>query len=291
MSETTLPEIDMLLIGHMAADIVPGGFMLGGTVAYCAAAAIPFGLRVGVITSARKDEPLLDQLRQYAHVVNIPAEQTTTFNNVYTPQGRIQYWPARAAMILPEHVPSEWLKTRLVHLGALSDDIHLDVCTMFPESTSILVTPQGWMRNRAPDHQVIWKPWFDKALLQRASMVVISEEDIAEAPEMRKKYADITPLLVVTNGEKGGTYYVKGERREYDAVDLPIVDLTGAGDTFATAAFMGWVRCGQDPDAAMKVGAYLAACGISRLSLDSAPTSEEIQQAYDYAGSACAEGK
>lgn len=287
MTQSELPEIDMLLIGHLAADVVPGGFMLGGTVSYCAAAAVPFGLRVGVVTSARADEPLLDELRRYAHVVNIPAEQTTTFNNVYTPHGRIQYWPSRAALILPEYIPSAWIKTPLVHLGALSDDIHPDVPGLFPPTASILVTPQGWMRGRAADNRVIWKPWFDERLLRRASMVVISEEDIAEAPDMRDQYAAITSLLVVTNGEKGGTYYVSGERRSYDAVDLPVVDLTGAGDTFATAAFMGWVRCGNDPDVAMQVGAYLAACGISRLGLGSAATAEEVEFAFERADGAC----
>jgi len=143
-----------------------------------------------------------------------------------------------------------------------------------------MVTPQGWMRQRAPDNRVLFKPWFDPAMLDRASLVVISEEDIAAAPDLRAQYAAATRLLVITNGEKGGTYYVDTELRQYDAVPLTISDLTGAGDVFATTAFIAWDRCNHDTDAAMTVGAYLAACSISRSGLASAPTPDEIDTAF-----------
>jgi sugar/nucleoside kinase (ribokinase family) len=280
MSNTTLPEIDLLVIGHIAADVIPGGFQLGGTAAYAAAAAKPFGLRIGVLTSSRVDEPLLADLQEYAHVINIPAEKTTTFENIYTSQGRVQYWLKQAGRLRAEHIPSEWRSTRLVHVGPLADEVDNDIINDFGPESYVMVTPQGWMRQRAPDNQVLFKPWFDAEMLRRANMVVISEEDIAAAPDLRQEYAAATELLVITDGEKGGLYYVNSERREYDAVPLTINDLTGAGDVFATAAFVAWDRCNHDPDAAMAVGAYLAACSISRSGLDSAPTPDEIETAF-----------
>lgn len=281
MTDTTHPEIDLLLIGHIAADIVPDGFLLGGTVSYAAATAKPFGLRIGVITSARPDEPLLDDLRRHAYVINVPSEKTTSFENVYTEQGRVQYWPAKGGDIGPEHVPPEWRRTRLVQIGVLSDEVSDDICNVFDDSVHIMVTPQGWMRNRAPDNRVIFRRWFNTDVLRRAAMVVISEEDIAAAPDLRKQYAAETDLLIVTDGEKGGTYYVKNDLRSYDAVPLTIGDLTGAGDVFAIAAFIAWDRLQHDADAAVEVAAYLAACSISRVGMEeSAPTQAEIDAAF-----------
>ena len=280
MADAALPEIDLLVIGHIAADVVPGGFQLGGTVAYAAATARPFGLRIGVLTSARVVEPLLANLQEYAYVVNIPSDTTTTFENIYTEHGRVQYWLDQAGRLGAEHIPQEWRSTRLIHIGPLADEIDQDILQHLSPDSYVMVTPQGWMRQRAPDNKVLFKPWFDPAMLDRASMVVISEEDIAAAPDLRAQYAAATNLLVVTNGEKGGTYYVDAELRAYDAVPLTISDLTGAGDVFATTAFIAWDRCNHDPDAAMTVGAYLAACSISRTGLNSAPTPDEIDTAF-----------
>lgn len=281
MTDSNLPEIDLLLIGHIAADVIPGGFQLGGTVSYAAATASPFGLRIGVITSARADEPLLDELRRYAYVINIPSEKTTSFKNVYTDKGRVQYWPAKGGDIHPEHVPEAWRKTPLVHIGVLSDEISEDVLDVFDESSHMMVTPQGWMRDRAPDDRVIFRRWFSQEVLRRVAMVVISEEDIAAAPDLRDEYAAATGLLIVTDGEKGGTYYVDGELRSYEAVPLSIGDLTGAGDVFAITAFLAWDRLNHHPDAAVQVAAYLAACSISRVGMEeSAPTQAEIEAAF-----------
>jgi hypothetical protein len=64
---------DYLLIGHIAHDVTPEGPRLGGTVSYGAYTALALGLRVGVLTSTRPDEPLLRKLPPSVHVISIPA--------------------------------------------------------------------------------------------------------------------------------------------------------------------------------------------------------------------------
>jgi hypothetical protein len=53
---------DYLLIGHIAHDVTPEGPRLGGTVSYGAFTAVAMGMRVGILTSTRPDEPLLHKL-------------------------------------------------------------------------------------------------------------------------------------------------------------------------------------------------------------------------------------
>ena len=84
-------EPDYLLIGHMTADLTPDGRILGGTVSYAARTVKAFGLSVGILTSASAGEILLDRLYDYAdEIVVVPALQTSTFENIYKPEGRQQ---------------------------------------------------------------------------------------------------------------------------------------------------------------------------------------------------------
>ncbi|MBC8171091.1 MAG: ribokinase, partial [Anaerolineae bacterium] len=118
--------IDYLLIGHMTADLTPQGRTIGGTVSYAVRTVQAFGLRVGVLTSAAENEPLLEILRPYAEVVSIPAESTSTFENIYTPEGRVQYIRGVAAKLNAESmqaVPPDWLAAPLVHLAPLTDEV------------------------------------------------------------------------------------------------------------------------------------------------------------------------
>jgi len=279
----TLPEIDVLLIGHMIADIVPGGFSLGGTVAYGGATAHALGLRVGVVTSARADEPLLDELRAFAHVVNVPAAASSTFENIYTPDGRVQYWRSSAATLHAAHIPAAWRDVPLAHLGPLTDEVAPDVVTAFAAQTRVLVTPQGWMRRRDADDRVYFKPWFDAAVLTRADLLVFSVEDVRDVPEVMPKYIAAAGRVAVTDGDKGGVlHHGAGKKTRYEAVPVQATDPTGAGDIFAVSLLIFESRF-NDLGMAARAAAYIAAQSTTRNGLASAPTAAEIRAAIAYA--------
>ena len=74
-----MPNIDYLLIGHLTADIVKDGRLLGGTVSYAAPIAHLFGHRVGLLSSAAVGENLHEPLLDVADVSLRLAKATTTF--------------------------------------------------------------------------------------------------------------------------------------------------------------------------------------------------------------------
>jgi sugar/nucleoside kinase (ribokinase family) len=269
---------DYLLIGHATADLTPRGRVLGGTVSYAARVVHAFGLKAGILTSAAPNEPLLDELRPYAEEIEIvPAEATSTFENIYAPTGRIQYLRAVASKITINHIPQARLQTPLVHLAPLTDEVDPQIAHHF-KGALVLLTLQGWLRRWDADGRVRFKRWFDPAVLRDINIVVFSEEDIVEAPELESEFAGAVEHLFVTRAEKGGTYYHWGEPTTFSTPQVELVHPTGAGDIFAASLLCGLHLLKNDIHAATRVAAALAAKSVTRVGLDSAPTPDEVQR-------------
>ncbi len=267
--------IDYLLIGHIASDIVPQGRAIGGTVGYAAYVAQAFGLRVGIITSTAKGEPLLAHLAPF-DVTNVEAPHTTTFENIYTDGGRVQYVRAVAAPLTQADIPPAWRHAPLVHIAPIADEVQEDIITRL--TGKVMLTPQGWMRHWADDQCVHFKRWYSATLLQRADLVVISEEDIAEAPEISEQYSASTHCLVITQGERGGEYRLDGQHLTYTTPQTQATDPTGAGDVFGTALFAAWHRL-DDIHKAVHVAAQVAARATTQRGIvASAPPADWLEQ-------------
>jgi hypothetical protein len=284
MVEPTNITPDYLLIGHIAHDVTPHGPQLGGTVSYAAHTAVAFGLRVAVLTSTCGDEPLLHDLPPAALVISVPAEHTTTFENRYTGETRTQYMYHRAAPLGLDDVPPTWLRAPLVHLAPIAYEVDPALAGAFDHSR-LCVTPQGWMRHRAPDGLVRSVTWpAAERVLPRATVTVISREDIRHDPGLETVFAGLSPVLVVTDGMHGGTVYRDGQARRFPADLIRENDPTGAGDIFATTLHIAWQQTG-DLDRALCVAARIAGQSVSRAGFASAPTRDEITRAR----AACAE--
>lgn len=271
-------SLDYLLIGHITADLTPNGRLLGGTVSFCAAVAKAFGLNVRVVTSAARDEPLLAQLEPYvSEMIVLPADSTSTFENIYGPTGRVQYIRGVAAPITIKDIPSEWLTTPLVHLAPLTGEVDPQIAHYFSDST-VLLTLQGWLREWGTDGRVRFKRWLDPDVLQDIDIVVFSEEDILEAPDLETAFAQVTRHLFVTRAERGGTYYRQGQPFQYDTPQVEVTNPTGAGDVFAASLLASLPVFENDFYRAVKVAAVLAAASTTRMGLASAPSPEEVQR-------------
>lgn len=259
-------EIDYLVIGHVTHDIVPEGFAIGGTVAYSGATAQILGCRTAVLTSATAEHDWSMALPGLA-VENVSAEATTTFENIYTPQGRHQRILAVADRLTAETVPLAWRNTPIVHLGPVANEIDPDVIDLF-ENSLLGLTPQGWLRRWTEDGQVYADHW-DAAeqVLPRAAAVVLSEEDLLNAA-MLEHYCQLSRLLVLTSGKDGCTVYWRGQVRDIPAPKVTSVEETGAGDIFATAFF---VRLRQNPDDPWEAAAFanqIASASITQVGLE-----------------------
>ncbi len=272
---TPLNPVDYLMIGHLTVDQTAEGPRLGGTAAYAAVMAQALGLRVGIVTSWGAEIPLGPLA--YIPVVSFPAEQSTQFENIYTPSGRVQYLRALAPGLDYYHVPEPWRTANIVHLGPVAQEVEPTLVRNF--SSSLLgVTPQGWLRSWDRDGHVRVSEWPEASfVLQRAGAAVISVEDVAGDEERIEEMAASCRVLAVTEADQGVRLFWNGDVRRFRAPQMQEVDATGAGDIFA-AAFFVRLLITRDPWEAARFAVQMGAISITRPGLEGAPTADEINE-------------
>lgn len=268
-----LEPVDYLVIGHASCDVTPAGTRLGGTVAFSALTARALGVRVGILTSAGADVSLagLDGIP----TISIPSEHSTTFENIYSAEGRIQILHHYASPIDFNYVPDVWRRTGIIHIGPIANE----VSPILPKGFSpdlLGLTPQGWMRGWDETGRVHPVQWDDEFALEAAGAVVISLEDVGGDMEQVEHLALHTRILAVTEGASGCVLYWNGDRRRINAPRFPEVDATGAGDIFAAAFFIRLFTT-RDPWEAARFATLLASHSVTRAGLDGIPTGSEIQ--------------
>lgn len=269
------PVVDYLAMGHVAHDLTPEGPRLGGTVAYSALTARALGLRVGIVTAVGK-ETSLDALNGIP-VISIESPQSTTFENIYSDYGRVQYLRAQAAKIDFNIVPESWQRASIIHLGPIADEMDSAIPKGF-SSALIGITPQGWMRQWDSEGRVSLREWENaESVLKLAGAVVISREDVRGDDELIEQMAHQTRILVVTEGAEGCILHWNGDRRRFRAPEVREVDATGAGDVFAAAFFVRLFNT-RDPWEAARFATLIATRSVTRIGLDGIPTSQEIEE-------------
>ena len=269
-----LHPVDYLVIGHIACDLTPDGPRLGGTAAYAALTARALGLRTGVVTAWGGEVPLdvLDGIQ----VRSAAAEHSTTFENVYTPQGRHQIIHSAAPDIRYENVPQIWREAPIVHIGPIAGEGKSLMDGGF-SSSMLGLTPQGWLRTWDDRGRVQIGTW-PEALqaFSRADAAVFSIEDVGGDEQQIEAMANECRVLAVTEGAAGARLYWNGDLRRFRALRVNEVDPTGAGDIFA-AAFFWRFSITHDPWTAAKFATHLASFSVTRRGLDGIPTRDEIQ--------------
>jgi sugar/nucleoside kinase (ribokinase family) len=209
--------------------------------------------------------------------VCIPDAHTTTFENVLTPQGRVQTVHHPAASITFESVPEPWQNASIIHIGPVVHELDPQEVSKF--SGALLgLTPQGWMRTWDAAGHVRPQAWESAGLLgSQAGAVVISREDVGGDEEVIETLAHQTRVLAVTEGPAGSVLYWNGDRRRFRAPEVVEVDGTGAGDIFATALFFRLFTT-RDPWEAARFATRLASYSVSRPGLDGIPRRDEIAE-------------
>lgn len=273
MEISPLSPIDYLVIGHLTCDSTPQGCQLGGTAAYAALTAKALGLRTGVITSCAETLSL-EPLTGIA-VVNYSSETSTTFENIRSPGGRVQYLRSSAGKLDYYHIPEPWRSAAIVHLGPVAQEVEPSIVRNFTSSL-VGVTPQGWLREWDSSGRVYTGEWPEAGfVLERAGAAVISSEDVGEDETRIQDFASVCRLLAVTEGAGGTRLFWNGDERRFRAPEMQEVDSTGAGDIFA-AAFFSRLYATRDPWESARFATQLAACSVSRTGLSGVPDSEEI---------------
>lgn len=259
-------KIDYLLIGHITRDVTPEGDLVGGTVSFAGRIGHALGCQTAVLTSCQPNYTGLQELAGLKVEV-IPSKSTTTFENVYTKNGRSQTIHAIAAPINVSDLPAKWTNPAVVHLGPLTNEVDPAIIHQFPNSI-IGLTPQGWMRRWTKDGTVYARDWPEAAIyLPLADVVILSEEDLLDE-EMLPRYRQSSKLLILTENARGCTVFVGDTVRRIAAPAVEEIEPTGAGDIFAAAFLTRYWQNGRNPWQAAEFANIVAAHSVTQVGLN-----------------------
>lgn len=271
-----IEPVDYLVIGHLTRDLTPNGPKLGGTAAYASLTARAMGLRVGVLTACEECLNAIELEREGIRVVGMRAAETTTFKNIQTPGGRVQYVQTVAPTIDLSMVPEIWRGTPIVHIGPVAREVDPNLVRGFTNSL-VGLTPQGWFRSWDETGKVSFSDWPESSyVLSQANAAVLSIEDVRGDESLIEDMASSIRVLVVTEGPAGCRLYWNGDVRRFRPPQMNEVDPTGAGDIFAAAFFIRLYST-RDPWESARFATNVAAQSVSRPLLEGIPTPEEIQ--------------
>jgi sugar/nucleoside kinase (ribokinase family) len=204
------------------------------------------------------------------------SDTTTTFENIQTPNGRVQYLHSLAPSINLAMVPEAWRNTPSVHLGPVAKEVDPMLARAF-SSSFVGLTPQGWMRSWDETGRVHFSEWPEASfVLQNANAAVLSIEDVRGDERIIEEMVSASRVLVVTEGANGARVYWNGDVRRIRPPKMNEVDPTGAGDIFA-AAFFFRLSTTRDPWEAARFATQLASASVMRPGLKGVPTPEEVQ--------------
>ena len=256
----TEEHIDFLTIGHICLDMTAAGLRIGGAAAYCSAVAEALGCRTAVVTSSAETEEWQVQLPDTAiHCLISP--NTTVFENIYTPTGRIQKIHSVAGPIKREDIPQAWHRAPAVLLSPIAREVDPRILYLFSNSL-VGVAPQGWLRSWDAEGHVGRTTWPEaEQYLRLAAAVFVSKEDLT-GPEMFAQYRSWSRLLVLTQAEDGCTVYFGDEIHHEPAWPGTVVDATGAGDVFAAAFMVRLHQTGGNPIESARFANEIASIAI-----------------------------
>ncbi len=255
------PPVDFLAVGHICRDLLPdGGWVAGGAAAYGGLTAWALGCRTGVVTSAAAADAWPATFPELA-IAQVIAPATTTFENVYSPGGRVQTLHAVAGPIRAEHVPPSWARARMVLLGPIAGEVDPALIHLFSDSL-VGVAPQGWLRGwdeRGRVSPIAWES--AAAVLPLAAVTFLSEEDLTGTADLAA-YRRLAGILVLTQGARGCTVFCRDEARTFPSPAVDVVDPTGAGDIFAAAYLARFHQTDGNLWAAAEFANHIAAHAI-----------------------------
>ncbi|MCI0438190.1 MAG: PfkB family carbohydrate kinase [Chloroflexi bacterium] len=272
---------DFLAIGHVAKDLTPDGYRLGGAVTYGSLTALKLGLRPAAVASAGPDVDICSALSGISVSV-VPSAETTTFNNIYADGRRRQLIKAVGGPIEPSDVPQAWRSAPLVMLGPLVPRMSYELARIFDRAT-VVACIQGWMRRWDEQGSVSPARWEGAELLPHVDAAILSIDDLDDE-RLIDVWKELAPVLIVTRGREGAELHLNGKSKTLGpsgwhhiaAFPTTEVDPTGAGDVFA-AAYL--VRLGEtgDPLEAARFASCAASFSVEAEGTGGIPTRAQVE--------------
>jgi sugar/nucleoside kinase (ribokinase family) len=242
-----LTAVDLVVVGNLLLDDLPHGSNIpGGAALFTALAARCCNLSVAVHSVVGNDYPLhwLEEAGVHLSLERLPGPGGRTVIR-YTPQGRTLTHHGPCHRDLSPRKPHPY-KASLVHIAPMPTDIqafHLSHC---PGAGALLdpyplLDAQTWS---------LFQP-----LRDRLAALLLNEEETRLALDGLGD--DVWTVL--KQAERGGM--TANPSLRWRAVDTEVVDLTGAGDSFAAGLAAG-LLAGLGQQAALQMGAQAASWAL-----------------------------
>lgn len=181
----------------------------------------------------------------------LPSPTTTTFANLYTDVGRIQYCYTPALPIGTSDIAPAFRKPRVAMLGPIMNEVCPKVAGLFDERTLVAALPQGWMRHRDSSGRVQSKRWENAVeTLSHLDIVILSHEDLSCDASQLDLFVEHVPVVILTYGANGSAVYERQQDGDVRTTRIPTrpaveIDPTGAGDIFATSFLLRFEETGD----------------------------------------------
>jgi sugar/nucleoside kinase (ribokinase family) len=244
-----MPAPDVLVVGNVVKDVSPDGFRPGGAAIYAACQSSRLGLRTAVVTRCSTDfrpETYLPDIEW--HTISSP--ETTTFDNQYSPNGRLQRVSPATGRIGLDDLPVEWLKAPIILLGPVLDEIDVGLPRRFAGRGALVgLGSQGWLRRLDGDRVLPGRVVGDEPWLA-GDVVFVSQEDVVDA-EAVAAWRERVPVVVLTRAGRGCTVWDAAGRHDLPPFETEETDPTGAGDVFAVAFLVAFAENRDAPKAAL----------------------------------------
>jgi sugar/nucleoside kinase (ribokinase family) len=239
---TTPPSV--LVVGAASRDVTaedPRGWRLGGAVTYGALTLGRLGFRVKALVGADAEAASareLDLLRAAGVVIALARlESGPVFDNV------LHLFLAPADRIPLAALPPHWTSgLDAVLIAPVADEVGEEWSDL--GHSTLALGWQGLLRKLVPGQVIARRPPAPNRLVEAASLVGVSREDLAPGTAPADLLELIGPgaTLAVTDGAHGGTLLRNADAgearlaRPYRAIPSDgMVDPTGAGDVFLAA--------------------------------------------------------
>jgi 1D-myo-inositol 3-kinase len=280
-SNPTPPQF--VAIGYLSFDVnivdnsPPSHHTPGGAAAYAALTANRHGLTAGILTSIDSDYPVQEVLTGI-DVRVVESEHTATFANYYDSDERSQVLIASGNKIPQSALPANWKQPEILFAGPLLHELPTDCVDWFRPGLSCLA-PSGWLRRWGPDGAITHA---DRLSASRSGgrkwdVVVVSESEVQDVPE--QQLFDLGEIVCITRGSLGARIWRTGSWLESPAFAATPVDLTGAGDIWATAFVIALSEQKNLQDAARYASAA-SAVAIESEGLIGCPSRAEIVERH-----------
>ncbi|HSO30269.1 MAG TPA: PfkB family carbohydrate kinase [Candidatus Sulfomarinibacteraceae bacterium] len=284
-------DMTIAVVGSASRDVVrddPRGWRLGGGVAYggmtLARLGLPTRVLVGVDALAAGAHELHSLREAGADVRLVRLGRTPIFENIETPDGRIQGCLEPGEPLPVEALPDDWRSAGAWLLAPVADELPGAWAAVPGPGTLVAFGWQGILRDLPAGGQVRRREPAPSPFLHRADIVGVSRHDVDPATPLEGLWHFLAPgaALLVTEGPLGGweIRLAGGEpagRRRYPAIPTTLdVDPTGAGDVFLAAYLAARLDDSmQGPEhegGGLRLAAAAASLNVEGLGLAGVPT-------------------